>query len=42
MNRFFDRNMLQLVESRRFLADQMSPADRQALDTSGCNGGGGV
>jgi hypothetical protein len=29
---FFDQNMLQLLESERFLPDQMIPSDREALD----------
>jgi hypothetical protein len=28
---FFDKNMLQLFESERFLFDQMIPSDREAL-----------
>jgi hypothetical protein len=28
---FFDQNMLQLSEFERFLFDQMSPSDREAL-----------
>ena len=28
---FFDQNMLLLLEAERFLVDQMSPSDREAL-----------
>jgi len=28
---FFDQNMLEFFESERFLFDQMSPSDREAL-----------